>query len=154
MKEENKKAKNQDKFKEMTKCNLIIKLIYDPANSGKSKEEIQQEDRKSIKKLLEDINKAEIEPLYITRVGKLPTPMNRSPRPIKIVLKNEKEKKDILESVKLLKNMNTRICVTEDLTWEERLIMKEWFRKASERNEKEDDDYVKWCVRGSPRTKL
>ena len=80
--------------------------------------------------------------------------MNRSPRAIKIVLKNEKEKKDILESVKLLKNKNISICVTEDLTWEERLIMKEWFRKASERNEKEDDDDVKWCVRGSPRTKL
>ena len=124
LKEENKKAKNQDKFKEMTKCNLIIKRIYDPANIGKTKEEIQQEDRKSIKKLLKDLNKPNIEPLYITRVGKLPTPMNRSPRPTKIVLKNEREMKDILESVKLLKNKNTGICVTEDLTWEERLIMK------------------------------
>ena len=44
------------------------------------------------------------------------------------------------------------MSITEDFTWEERMIMKEWFGKASERNEKEDNDDVKWCVRGSPRT--
>ena len=46
------------------------------------------------------------------------------------------------------------ICITEDFTWEERSIMKEWFRKANEKNEKEDNEDIKWCVRGSPRTKL
>ena len=46
------------------------------------------------------------------------------------------------------------ISITEDLTWEERSILKEWFRKAHEKNEQEDNKEIKWCVRGSPRTKL
>ena len=50
-----------------------------------------QTDRKSIKKLLKDINKAEIEPLYITR--KASNTNEPKPTSNKIVLKNEKEKK-------------------------------------------------------------
>ena len=41
------------------------------------------------------------------------------------------------------------MSITEDFTWEERMIMKEWFGKASERNEKEDNDDIKWFVRVS-----
>ena len=154
LKEENNRIKNEDQAKELTKCNLIIKHIYDPANDCKTKAEIQERDKRSIRKLLKDLKQENIEPLYISRVGKPPTPSNRRPRPIKIVLKNEKEKKDILDSVKLLKNMNDIICITEDLTWEERQMKKEWFKKANEMNEKEDNDDIKWCVRGCPRTKL
>ena len=32
--------------------------------------------------------------------------------------------------------------------------MKDWFQKANEKNEKEERDDIKWCFRGSPRTKL
>ena len=68
------------------------------------------------------------------------------PSPIKIVSKNEKDKKDILESVKLLKYKNTSICVTEDVTWEKRLIIKEWFRKASAFFEMKRKMMMMWSV--------
>ena len=154
LKQENSRVRNEEKSREITKCNLIIKNIYDPANEGKTEEEIQVRDKRSIKELMKDLKLEDIEPLHIKRIGKPPTPSNRHPRPIKIVLKNEKEKKDILKNVTLLKNTNDMICITEDFTWEERSIMKEWFRKANEKNEKEDNEDIKWCVRGSPRTKL
>ena len=47
-----------------------------------------------------------------------------------------------------------RACITENFTREERSLMQEWFKKASELNEKEDDHEVKWCVQGNPRSKL
>ena len=154
LKEENSKMKKEEKIKEKTKFNLIIKNIYDPANDGKTKEEIYQQDRRSVNEILKDLKRPDIEPSHITRIGKPPTPSNRRPRPIRIVLKSIKEKMDILDNVKFLKNKNTHMSITEDLTWEERMIMKEWYGKANERNEKEDNDDVKWCVRGSPRTRL
>merc|ERR1712176_752169 len=95
-----------------------------------------------------------IEPLTVVRIGKPPTPSNRHPRPIKVVLKSVREKENVLGNVRLLKNENRGICITEDYTKEERSLIKDWFKKASDLNEKEDDDLVKWCVRGSPRSKL
>lgn len=154
LKQENSRIRNEEKTKEIAKCNLIVKHIYDPANEGKTEDEIQERDKTSIKNLMKDLRLEEIEPLQIKRIGKPPTPSNRRPRPIKIVLKNEKEKKDILKNVTLLKNTDEMISITEDLTWEERSILKEWFRKAHEKNEQEDNKEIKWCVRGSPRTKL
>ena len=46
------------------------------------------------------------------------------------------------------------ISIMEDLTWEERSILKEWFQKANEKNEQEVNKKIKWRVRKSPRTKL
>ena len=42
----------------------------------------------------------------------------------------------------------------EDLTWEERLITKEWFQKANERNKKEESKDIKLFVRGTKQNRI
>ena len=42
---------------------------------------------------MKDLKQENIEPFYISRVGKPPTPANRRPRQIKIVLKRKGEKR-------------------------------------------------------------
>ena len=53
--------KNEEKIKEKTKFNLIITNIYDPANDGKTKEEVHQQDRKTVNEILKDIKRPDIE---------------------------------------------------------------------------------------------
>ena len=93
LKQENSRMRNEDQTREMTKCNLIIKHIYDPANEGKTEDEIKERDKRSINQLMKVLKRADIEPLHITRIGKPPNPSNRRPRPIKIVLKTKKKRR-------------------------------------------------------------
>ena len=73
-------------------------------------------------------------------------------RPLKICLESEEIKIQVLNNLTKLKGLF--IKVTEDLTKQERLLVKEWQQKAQERNEKEQNKLYKWRVRGSPQSRL
>ena len=73
-------------------------------------------------------------------------------RPLKVTLKNEEEKNQIMASVHKLGKWDFR--VTDDFSKRERETIKEWHRKAKEKTNAEKDENCVWKVRGSPRTKL
>ena len=73
-------------------------------------------------------------------------------RPLKVCLENEETKLKILQNLRKLKRYYIRI--TEDLTKNERDLIKEWNMRANERNNSLKDLNSKWRVRGSPRSGL
>ena len=73
-------------------------------------------------------------------------------RPLKLTLKNEEEKRKVMASVFKLAPDDFRI--TEDFSFKERKIIKEWHQKAKEKTTNEKEECCVWKVRGSPRTKL
>ena len=73
-------------------------------------------------------------------------------RPLKVTLKNEEEKNQIMSSVHKLGRWDFR--VTDDFSKKERETIKEWHRKAKEKTSAEEDKNYVWKVRGSPRTRL
>ena len=73
-------------------------------------------------------------------------------RPLKICLESEEIKIQVLNNLTKLKGLF--IKVTEDLTKQERLLVKEWKQKAQERNEREQNKLYKWRVRRSPQSWL
>ena len=46
------------------------------------------------------------------------------------------------------------VKITEDLTKQERILVREWQDKASKKNETEQNKSYKWRVRGIPRNRL
>ena len=50
--------------------------------------------------------------------------------------------------------MGQFIKITEDLTKQERNLVKKWQKKADEKNDKDQSKMYKWRVKGSPRTQL
>ena len=61
---------------------------------------------------------------------------------MKIVFKSETEKGE---------DEYKGVTVTENLTEPERKVVKMWSDKAKDRNKKNEDKYIIWRVRGSPR---
>ena len=85
---------------------------------------------------------------HIARLGK---PNEGKNRPIKVTLDSEDEKFKLFGNLSALRGMEEYkgVCITEDLTQEERKQFKELATKAKSKNEENpDDDYI-WRVRGS-----
>ena len=71
---------------------------------------------------------------------------------MKVTLRNEEEKNQIMASVHKLGRWDFRVA--DDFSRKERETIKEWQQKAKEKTNKENDKGYVWKVRGSPRTKL
>ena len=89
-------------------------------------------------------------PDSIIRLGK---PDLQKNRPIKIRMKNESEKENVMSRLPNLKNAEERfkrISVTEDYTMEERNEIRKWVEKAKEKNQDESSKII-WKARGTPK---
>ena len=103
-------------------------------------------DYDSVNKLLDAI-KIDHVPKFVTRLGK------RKSGPLKVIMKDLREKIDIMKALPRLKHSNLKISITNDYTQEERKKIGLYVSIAKAKNMTEPGGQV-WCVKGSPRTKL
>ena len=76
-------------------------------------------------------------------------------RPVKLVMRNEEAKDGIMSRFSNLKNAEDvyrRLSVRDDYTIEERDMIREWVKKAEEKNKAENTQA--WKVRGNPKNGL
>ena len=115
------------------------------------KENENTDDHHFVNQLLNDLN-VNTQPNYVGRIG---NESNRT-RPIKVVFKDSHVKYRFMKRLKELKQHDkySNMSITDDMTRMERDLVKEWKKKANERNQRErNKDYV-WRVRGSSREGL
>ena len=102
-----------------------------------------------VQTLIKDVGvKANVK--FVTRIGDRSA---KRTRPIKVVLQSAHQRYLVIQGLINLKGNEVYegISVTEDFTLFERSQIKEWSKKAQERNAKESDDSTFiWRVRGSP----
>ena len=104
----------------------------------------------------------EIRPLsidYIERIGrKSDSEQGAVKRPIKIAFKSEDDKNKVLDSLRNLKGKSAYkgVGITNDYTFRQRLLMKDFREKAKEKNRDEEQNRSNfiWKVRGTPSTGL
>lgn len=138
---------SEERDRKSRACNIILHGI----NETNCDTEAQTTaDKATVENFLKAIEEKERSTLFVGRIGRMYQGKNR---PLKIVLKNENEKKIVFKKLSLLKGNESfkGVSVTEDYTEAERNILKMWSIRASERNNKETEDVI-WRVRGSPKT--
>ena len=148
-----KEEKEEVRWLNLTKCNIIVH------NIDELKHETLEEQRVSDKDYVEEFVRnrmgLKVNIVSAERIGTRKDEMFRTKRwrPLKVVLRNEEEKRQILASVHKLKKCVTDLRVTDDFSKKERETIKEWHRKAKEKTKlQKDGSQIK--VRGSPRTRL
>ena len=97
----------------------------------------------------------EIRPLsidYIERIGRKPE-QGAVKRPIKIAFKSVDDKNKVLDNLRNLKGKSAYkgIGITNDYTFRQRLLMKDFCEKANEKNQEEEQNRSNfiWKVRGT-----
>ena len=132
----------EERQKDVRKSNLIIYGI-------KEFEESTNGDEIFVNDLLIDLeSKSKVK--FMTRIGDRKKSQSR---PLKVVFQSPHEVYLITKNlIKLRGNLKYQsISITEDLTWFERQVIKEWANKAEERNAREpNNSNIFWRVRGSP----
>ncbi len=147
-----KEEKEEVRWLNLTKCNIIVH------NLGENKDEDIEEQRVGDKNYVEEVVRNQmgfkVNIVSAERIGARGDEMFKTKRwrPLKVVLRNEEEKRQILASVHKLEKCNFR--VSEDFSTKERETIKEWHRKAKEKTTLQKDSSWIYKVRGSPRTKL
>ena len=104
----------------------------------------------------------EIRPLsidYIERIGrKSDSEQGAVKRPIKIAFKSEDDNNKVLDNLRNLKGKSgyKGVGITNDYTFRQRLLMKDFREKAKEKNQDEEQNRSNliWKVRGTPSTGL
>ena len=149
-------ARNEEKTEErernLRSANIILHGVAVDDSMGNS-EKGKQLDTEFISKFLEVVDESVI-PKAISRLGKHD---NNKSRPIKVVLRNGKDKEKVMRNLSKLKGIEALngIRVTEDYTMEERKLVKSWVDKAKQKNEEEpEDSEIVWTVRGTPKNGL
>ena len=134
----------EQRDKESRMCNIII--------HGKEENENQQDDDLFVKSFMQTVSES-VTPKSFTRIGR----QENCKRPIKVTLKNAKDKEEIMINLKNLKGKDSfkGISITDDYTVSEREMIRDFTRKAKERNlaESENSNFV-WRVRGTPKNGL
>ena len=97
-------------------------------------------DYDSVNKLL-DVIKIDHVPKFVTRLGK------RKSGPLKVIMKDSKEKIDIMKALPRLKHSNLKISITNDYTQEERKKIGLYVSIAKTKNRSEPRGQV-WHVKG------
>lgn len=134
----------EEREREFRATNIIIHGVEETNEDGNAGDE------NWLKRFQADIG-LEFQKKFMNRLG---TKKPLSQRPLKIVLKNIEDKKSVFSNLKNLKGKEDYrgISVAEDFTLAERSVIKSWYEKAKERNEKEGfTSNVVWRVRGSPK---
>ena len=147
-----KEEKEEERWINSTKCNMIVHHL------GENKHEDKEEQRIGDKDYVEEVVKNrmgfDVDIVSTERIGTRKEDMfiSKRWRPLKVTLKNEEEKKQIMASVHKLAKWDFRI--TDDFSKKERETIKERHRKAKDKTKEENDETCVWKVRGSPRTRL
>ena len=147
-----KEEKEEDRWMNSTKCNIIVHGLGE--NKCENKEEQQVGDKNYVEEEIRLRMGFKVNVVTAERIGIRKDEIFETNRwrPLKVILRNEEQKKQIMASVhKIDDNWDFRI--SDDFSKKERVIIKEWHRKAKEKTNKDCESCV-WKVRGSPRTKL
>ena len=138
----------QERERERRSANLII---YSMIEDSDDQNNVKEHDKDFINSFLETIGVTS-RPKQIIRLGK---PNNDMKRPVKLSMNNSDEKEDIMSKLCNLKNAEDvyrNVSVRDDYTIEEREIIKEWVKKAEQKNNEENTNT--WKVRGTPKNGL
>ena len=148
-------AKNSERVESTERLkrerNIIVYGAYDSYNDEGNPTETQDQDTEFIKNLFIIIG-VTATPQSITRLGK---PDLERTRPLKLVMATTENKEQVMKRLVNLKyapDTYRKICVRDDLTIEERNLIKAWQKTAGEQNEAENTDVYK--VRGTPKNGL
>ena len=148
------KEKVEQKWIKRTSRNLIFHNVVEILED--SKEATDKDDKVHLEEYVFPLKLGlrGIKVMKTERIGTF-TPekdKNEDYRPLKVTFQNEDDKEKVLKAICKRGCMKYRI--TEDLSKNERDLVKEWCRKARELNSKKEDQSFQWKVRGSPRTGL
>ena len=122
-----------------------------------NKNEVTPEhDKAFIQTLIKELKVGDIDVKLTERIGQQAPDLSKK-RPIKIVFNNEEDKEKVMANLRNLKDnqMYKGISITADYTFNERILIKEYYEKAKAKNAQEGNDcnYV-WRVRGTPKNGL
>ena len=138
----------QEKEREKRAANLIIYGINETSDEQKL---LKEQDTNFINSFLDTIGITS-RPKQIIRLGNA---NEKKQRPIKLVMDNLSDKESIMSRLSNLKNAEPiyrSVSVRDDYTIEERELVREWVKKAEDKN-KEYNTQV-WKVRGTPKNGL
>ena len=134
----------QERERKIRSTNIILHGVSEDVDKNEG-----NPDEEFVTAFLETIGISN-KPDSIIRLGK---PDLQKNRPIKIRMKNESEKENVMSRLPNLKNAEERfkrISVTEDYTMEERNEIRKWVEKAKEKNQDESSKII-WKARGTPK---
>ena len=134
----------QERERKIRSTNIILHGVSEDVDKNKG-----NPDEEFVTAFLETIGISN-KPDSIIRLGK---PDLKKNRPIKIRMKNESERENVMSRLPNLKNAEERfkrISVTEDYTMEERNEIRKWVEKDKEKNQDESSKII-WKARGTPK---
>ena len=148
-----KSEREEERWLNSTKCNLMLHNLGENKNE-ETKEEQRKGDMDYVEEVIKNRMGLKVKIIAVERIGIRNNEMFQTKRwrPCKITLVNEEQKNQIMASVHKLGKLDFR--VTDDFSKKERETIKEWHKKAKEKTAIEKDKSCVWKVRGSPRTKL
>lgn len=142
-----KEAYREERFQQQERkhraCNIIVHGMTERADTADG----------TLVKGLFDAIQVKHSPKSVIRLGKT---KNKTPRPLKIEMKNVTQKKELMKALPMLKDIGanySRLSITDDHTKKDREILRFWVSEARKRTSNETGN-AKWKVRGSPLTKL
>ena len=105
--------------------------------------------------MIKDLQIGAVTPKQVERIGQ---PNNEKKQPIKMVLNSEEDKEKVLNNLRNLKDKFPckGISITEDFTYNERILIKEFNEQAKTKNAQEEANKsnIVWRIRGSPQNDL
>ena len=138
----------QERERERRSANVIIYGISEI--SADNQNIAKEHDEKFVHSLLGTIGVTSL-PKHIIRLDK---PIAGKTRHVKLVMTNSRDKDNIMSRLVNLKNAEEiyhKISVRDDYTIEEREMIKEWVKKAAQKNK---ENTQSWKVRGTPKNGL
>ena len=144
-------AKNEEKAEERERNLRQNNIIMHGCVEANNDQEAQ--DKVFINKFINDLTISKIETKSVVRIGQK---TEGKKRPIKITLSNVSDKNKIMENLRNLKDKGYNgISITEDYTFAEREMIKDFREKAKSANEQlAPDSEMTWVVRGNPKNGL
>ena len=145
-------AKNTDRIEETERARRETNIIiYGAPEQTNNTEQTQNHDEQYVSNMFYHLG-CQKKPKTIMRLGAIHPD---KPRPLKLEMSNMHDKEQVMKRLVNLKNAPDeyrKINVRDDLSVEERKLVKEWVKKAAKRNEEENTD--EWRVRGTPKNGL
>ena len=148
-------AQNLDKIieTERTKRENNI-VIHGVLENSDNETESKKADEEFVNSLISILG-SNVAPQSITRLGKLDGTVSDKRRPLRLCMKNNKDKEQIMLRLSNLKNAEQkfkRISVKDDYTVEERDEIRRYQRLVDEKNKSENT--TNWKLRGNPKNGL
>ena len=114
-----------------------------------------EQDTEYINTMIKDLQIGAVNVKQIDRIGQQD---NTKKRPIKMMFNNEEDKEKVLINLRNLKDnlIYKGISITQDFTYSERILIKEFNQQAKAKNTQEElnKSNIVWRVRGTPKNGL